>query len=86
MKYDYVKVDPRAIQMLGGDAQDLLNDGLDGDLPESALQSFNETLLSDDMVSAEVDGSRVTVLDKDEDILKQILNELKEIKVILAGK
>lgn len=86
MKYDYVKVDPRAIQMLGGDAQDLLNEGLDGDLPESALQSFNETLLSDDMVSAEVDGSKVTVLDKDEDILKQILNELKEIKVILAGK
>lgn len=86
MKYDYVKVDPRAIQMLGGDAQDLLNEGLDGDLPESALQGFNETLLSDDMVSAEVDGSKVTVLDKDEDILKQILNELKEIKVILAGK
>ena len=90
MNYDYVKVDPRAIKMLGGDSQDLLNEGFDGDLPSDAVDNFGENLqenvLTDDVFSATIDGDTVSVVDKDASVLKQILNELREIKAIIAGK
>lgn len=92
--YDFIKVDPRVIHMLGGDETDVLKEGLDsGDLSNEELTKLTEETSSksvyDDLFSNPPElttpvNTENTVTETS--ILTQILEELKEIKTILAGK
>lgn len=85
--YEYVDISPEALKMMGASEMDLMNEGFDrgvvgDDLPTgfantTPTSESKQNFMSEDfMISSE---------NKD-DILKEILKELKDIKVILAGK
>lgn len=79
--YEYIQVDPKVIAMLGGDESSSLNEDLEADLPASVLDNF--TMQPKTSAPAE---NNMNFGDKYEYLLNEILTELKEIKVILAGK
>lgn len=79
--YEFIQVDPKVIAMLGGDDESILNEDLEADLPEGALNDFSMQAKT----SAPVENN-MNFGDKYEYLLNEILTELKEIKVILAGK
>ena len=79
--YEFIQVDPKVIAMLGGDESSILNEDLEADLPASALDNFT----MQPKTPAPVENN-MNFGDKYEYLLNEILSELKEIKVILAGK
>ena len=94
--YDYIKVDPKVIQILGGtdDMSESMEGVFDGDLPAGAVEAyerdskkrgFNESMLPDSSSWMNLENNPVPN-DKQVELLQQILQELKEIKVILAGR
>ena len=94
--YEFINVDPRVIQMLGGDEpiSDPLGGDMSDDLPSSVLESYNPAKKMSEGFGNQADPvfpsmqTRVeaATADSKTELLKEILQELKEIKVILAGK
>ena len=95
--YEYIQVDPKVIQMLGGsdDMQESIAGEFGGDLPRSAVESygqdlkkrgFNESMLPDSSSWMNLENNSVSSSDKQIELLQQILQELKEVKIILAGR
>ena len=79
--YEFIQVDPKVIAMLGGDDESILNEDLEADLPEGVLNDFSMQAKTPTPVE-----NNMNFGDKYEYLLNEILTELKEIKVILAGK
>ena len=102
MKYDYVKVDPKVIQMLGGeDGVDETSAELSGDLPGGSfdkipksnsgiglLETFGNSFSNfQQSEPAQEEGDLLQqVLKGNSDLLLQILQELRNIKSILLNR
>lgn len=89
IKYDYIQVDPKVIQMLGGDeTMESVGDDLGADLPNETVASYGKKSNFNKMFE-DVNNQPVTVMpsvDSMPGLLQEILNELREIKEILAGR
>lgn len=89
-QYEYIQVDPKVIQMLGGsDDMDAMVGELGGDLPNEAVASYRKPAPVKKNMFEGLSDVPVTVMpspDCTAGILQEILNELREIKVILAGR
>lgn len=89
--YEYIKVDPKVIQMLGGsdDVVDPMSSSFGDDLSVDDVNSYmsqpSKGMFKESMLPGFEPNVNPNSTDNSE-ILKQILQELKEIKVILAGK
>lgn len=85
--YEYVDISPEALKMMGASEMDLMNEGFDrgmvgDDLPTGFANPTSTPKPKQDFMSEDF----MTSSENKDDILKQILKELKDIKVILAGK
>ena len=91
-KYDYVNVDPKVIQMLGGDETSLLTEDFGGaDLSDNDVDEYSLNMRNDSKVfdTPTFSTNKNNVVDQGNNrdyLLNQILNELREIKIILAGR
>lgn len=89
--YEYIKVDPKVIQMLGGSddmSESMAGEFGDDDLPASFVESYGKKASQKNMFE-DLDNDPVMVMPSQDSVpglLQEILNELSEIKVILAGK
>lgn len=89
-KYEYVQVDPKVIAMLGGsdDMAESMQAEFGDDLPPSAVDSYNVTPKTKSMFE-DVNNNPMMLTPSQDSVpglLQEILNELREIKVILAGR
>lgn len=85
--YEFVDISPEALKMMGASEMDLMNEGLDrgmvgDDLPTGFADSTPTSKPKQNFMSEDF----MTSSENKDDILKEILKELKDIKVILAGK